>query len=101
MNEPRIITPAERAARKLKSQEEAAKVAFPSRWQMLKNLMGSMGDLVTQGTDMRSPEEVERVLKICAECPYFREKGPRCAHCGCFLLVKVKATALKCPIDKW
>lgn len=98
---PQIITRAEREARQLAEQEAAAKAAFPTRWQMLKNLLGSMGDLVTHGLDQRSPEELERVLKICAGCPYYREQGPRCAHCGCYLLLKARAAGLHCPINKW
>lgn len=99
--EPKIITRAEREARKLAAQEVAAQASFPSNWQMLKNVIGSMGDVIIHGTDKRTPEELERVLKICAGCSYFRAKGPRCAHCGCYLLLKAKMASLHCPLNKW
>lgn len=99
--EPKIITRAEREAKKLAAQEVAAQASFPSNWQMLKNLAGSLGDLVTDGIGQRSPEEIEAVLKICAACLHYREKGPRCAKCGCYVLLKSRAAALHCPIGKW
>lgn len=83
-------------------------VSLPSNWQMFKNLVSAAADAVKGGLDVRGPEEVEAVLKVCAECPKLipDERGPRCGACGCFLgspnsLGKVSLEAWHCPLGKW
>lgn len=101
--DPQIITRAERVAQKQKAQQEAAKANLPSRWQMLKNLVQAAGEVLDKGTDRRTPEEVDRVLEICAGCEKLvMDKGrARCGQCGCVLQYKSLLQAWTCPLGKW
>ncbi len=114
-----IITRAERLARKGCSdcgkpvRVSTAQVALPSNWQMFKNLVSAAADAVKGGLDVRGPEEVEAILKICAGCPKLihDERGLRCGSCGCWIggfhpdgshnLGKVSLRAWRCPEGKW
>lgn len=100
---PHIISAQERAARKLVAQEAAIQASLPSRWQMLKNLVEAAKDVIVEGTEARSTEEIEAALKVCAGCPHLivNQWGGRCGKCGCKASFKVKLKAWKCPIDKW
>lgn len=88
------------------------KYSFPPRWQMIKNVIQAATDAAKNGFDTRSPAEIESIMKDhCVQCSYFREDGPRCGHCGCFLggikedggikWGKALLKAWHCPIDKW
>lgn len=101
--ESKIITRAERVARKLATQEASIQASLPSRWQMLKNLVEAVKDVITDGAETRSAEEVEAALKVCAGCPHLivNQWGGRCGKCGCKASFKVKLKAWKCPIGKW
>lgn len=110
MNQPNIITPAERRARKVgcstcgKSSKPMSDLPqLPSKWDMLKNLVIAAKDAISSGLDVRTPEDTEKALKLCAECPYLAgdEIHPRCGHCGCHLRLKVQLTGWHCPIGKW
>lgn len=111
--EPKIITRAERAILRGKECSTCGKPAaptiqLPTRWDMLKNLVQAAKDAIAGGLEVRSAEDTEKVLKICAECPNLTgdETNPRCGVCGCFLggpgkLGKVSLQDWHCPIGKW
>lgn len=104
----KIITKAERQARDLEEARKKIEKDIPSRWEMLKNLVEAARLAIEDGFERRSPEEVERVLKICAACPKLipEQWGGRCGACGCRLgndksLGKVSLTSWKCPLGYW
>ena len=88
---------------------------LPSNWQMAKNLVQAVGDIVVDGAEKRSPEEIETVLNICKMCPRLvNDAGKfRCGSCGCYLggrdgqgllgtsLGKASLKSWKCPLGKW
>jgi len=50
----------------------------------------------------RSPEEIAQYrLEICKSCEWFRQRTETCRKCGCFMKLKTKLEAAKCPIGKW
>ena len=50
----------------------------------------------------RSPEELQQYrLEICRSCEFFRPRTETCKKCGCFMKLKTKLEAAKCPIGKW
>ena len=40
-------------------------------------------------------------LNICKVCEKYDSLFGRCKECGCFMILKVKLTGAKCPLDKW
>ena len=85
--------------------------AFPSFAQMAWNLAQAVADfgadVVKNGLRgaLVSPEEYQRRLEICDQCvpPEGYRTGDRCSHqaCGCYLSIKAKGRAFRCPIGKW
>lgn len=47
-----------------------------------------------------TPREEAIRFDKCAECPFLTE-SLQCQVCGCFVELKVKLTAEKCPKGKW
>ena len=39
-------------------------VDFPSRWKMLKNLLWAAKNVIKEGLNVRSSEEIEEILEI-------------------------------------
>jgi hypothetical protein len=78
----------------------AEKYRMPSILQELLNLSKAAGQAIVDPT-LRSEEEKEKCLKICAACPWLIEQGYRCGICGCFLIHKVKLQTWHCPKNFW
>ena len=45
-------------------------------------------------------DDIEGRWAICQACPELTNAN-RCKQCGCFMKLKTKIKAAKCPIDKW
>jgi len=45
-------------------------------------------------------DEIDERWIICQACPELTS-GNRCRQCGCFMKLKTKLKAAKCPLDKW
>ena len=45
-------------------------------------------------------EDVDHRWALCQACPELTPAN-RCKKCGCFMKVKTKIKAAKCPIGKW
>jgi hypothetical protein len=72
---------------------------FPPLLEQAKNLAGSVARFVGSGLKMTTPEERERRLSICHECPEF--SGGKCRICGCVARWKARLAGEHCPIQKW
>lgn len=92
---------------------------LPSNWEMIKNLAQAAREAIASGLEVRSPEDVEKALEICATCPKLVNDGGwfRCGMCGCGIgystpgmpnqlsksakLGKLAMKSWHCPIGKW
>lgn len=57
-------------------------------------------DLVKSGA-ATDTELGEQRLSTCEKCPVYNKEKQLCTNCGCFMPVKVKFVAMKCPLQNW
>ena len=73
-----------------------------SRWQLYKEKNGVTPlDMLNPKTRDAAPDEAKRRYDICLECPELLQVTKQCKQCGCFMNLKTKLLAAKCPIGKW
>lgn len=83
------------------------KPQYPPMTQQAGSLLGAVvraGTALATGQEvMRSAEEQEACLAICAGCAYFVEAEGRCSICGCVMVFKSKLKQEHCPlpVPKW
>jgi peroxiredoxin len=63
------------------------------------NLAQAMVEFVADGAKTLTEEQYSHRLEICDTCD--RRQGNRCMECGCYLKVKARGRAFKCPVGKW
>jgi len=63
------------------------------------NLAQSLTDFVADGCKTVTEDQYRQRLEICDGCR-FRRKS-RCVRCGCYLVLKARGRAFRCPADKW
>ena len=73
---------------------------LPSRSQMASNFAKNVAAITRSGVSLCSEEEHDKRFSLCKSCEYLSEKE-RCMKCGCFMKIKTKFAAMKCPIGKW
>ncbi|NBO72810.1 MAG: hypothetical protein EBU66_19790 [Bacteroidetes bacterium] len=73
-----------------------------SRWQKYKEKNGVTPlDLLNPNTKPANNELAEKRFNICKECPELIPVISQCKKCGCFMHLKTKLDAAKCPLGKW
>jgi hypothetical protein len=73
-----------------------------SRWEQYKEKNGVTPlDLLNPATKKASDELANFRMSICQTCPELFTPTTQCKKCGCFMQVKTKFEAAKCPLDKW
>lgn len=73
-----------------------------SAWQKYKEKNGVTPlDALNPRTKHVSPEIEEERYQICLSCPELFQPTKQCKKCGCFMGMKTKIEASKCPIGKW
>ena len=72
---------------------------FPPVQRQFWNLAVSVTEFVADGFRTVDSQEYESRLRICDQCDCRIED--RCVECGCWLSVKARGRAFKCPLDKW
>ena len=73
-----------------------------SRWEQYKEKNGVTPlDLLNPMTMHTTDTIFESRMKICRACPELWAPTEQCKKCGCFMSLKAKLDAAKCPIDKW
>jgi hypothetical protein len=73
-----------------------------SRWQEYKEKNGVTPlDMLNPMTKHATLELAENRIEICKACPELIKLTTQCKKCGCFMSVKTKMEAAKCPIGKW
>lgn len=70
-----------------------------SLWSRPWNLLKSLRDFAADGCRTLSLEDYKKRLEICTECEQ-RERN-KCGICGCYLSLKARGRAFRCPLDKW
>jgi len=70
-----------------------------SLWSRPWNLLKSLRDFTKDGCRTLSVDDYKRRLDVCTACPQ-RERN-KCGICGCYLSLKARGRAFRCPLDKW
>jgi len=63
------------------------------------NFLKSMADFLADGCQTLSPEDYRARLMVCTHCA--ERTDNTCAICGCYLALKARGRAFKCPLGKW
>jgi len=73
-----------------------------SRWQEYREKNGVTPlDLLNPMTKRASEDLSASRMEICKACPELIQATTQCKKCGCFMAIKTKLEAAKCPIGKW
>jgi hypothetical protein len=73
-----------------------------SRWEKYKEKNGVTPlDMLNPKTQIASEEDSNERLDICKQCPELIQTINQCKKCGCFMNIKTKLEAARCPIGKW
>ena len=71
----------------------------PSLARRAWNLARSLVDFVADGLRTVTAGEYRRRLDVCDRCD--QRLGNRCSQCGCWLSLKARGRAFRCPLEKW
>jgi hypothetical protein len=73
-----------------------------SRWEQYKEKNGTTPlDLLNPATKYIDKETATARMKTCLDCPELISLTQQCKKCGCFMNMKTKFEASKCPLGKW
>jgi hypothetical protein len=73
-----------------------------SKWEEYKEKNGVTPlDMLNPKTRHIEENTAIRRLEICKSCPELISLTTQCKKCGCFMAIKTKLEAAKCPIGKW
>ncbi len=87
-----VLTPKqEKLAKEYKTPKNIVERGF--------NLLGAVGDFISDGLETCTKEEYESRLKICEPCP--KRENNTCTICTCNLKLKAAMKSQHCPIKKW
>lgn len=57
--------------------------------------------LIKEGKMLANAEKANQRMSICENCEFLKKEFYQCDKCKCFMKIKTKLQAAKCPIDKW
>ncbi len=73
-----------------------------SKWQEYKEKHGTTPlDIFNPRTSWTDDATKNQRLDICISCPELIQLTKTCKKCGCFMEIKTKLEASRCPIGKW
>lgn len=72
---------------------------MPSLPRQVWNLATSLADFVVDRCRTVTEDEYRQRLEVCDACEERRDN--RCTKCGCYLSLKARGRAFRCPLDKW
>jgi hypothetical protein len=73
-----------------------------SAWELYKEKNGVTPlDMLNPMTKHAAEELSDSRMSICRSCPELIKLTSQCKKCGCFMSIKTKYEAAKCPIGKW
>ena len=71
-------------------------------WQIYKEKNGVTPlDIFKPNTKESDPDVANKRYEICLQCPELIDLTKQCKKCGCFMNIKTKYEAARCPIGKW
>lgn len=83
----------------------APKLALPTIKEMAFSITQAVKDSLIQaantGQILATNEKLARRMDLCAKCEFLIAESSRCSKCGCFMNVKTRLDASKCPVGKW
>jgi hypothetical protein len=68
---------------------------------LAKTTTNAIYTLIKEGRAILPEEEAQKRIKICENCEFLKKEIYQCDKCKCFMKIKTKIIAAKCPIDKW
>jgi hypothetical protein len=75
---------------------------MPTPWEKYKEKNGVTPlDLLNPKTKKVEKDVSEGRFSICTQCPELLPVVNQCKKCGCFMEIKAKLEAAKCPLGKW
>jgi hypothetical protein len=73
-----------------------------SKWSEYKEKNGVTPlDILNPQTKPATLELFNQRFEICKGCEFLTHHTSRCQKCGCFMKVKTRLEAAKCPLGKW
>jgi hypothetical protein len=73
-----------------------------SAWERYKEKNGVTPlDLLNPKTKKAEKDVSGSRFSVCIQCPELIPVVNQCKKCGCFMEIKTKLEAAKCPLDKW
>lgn len=57
--------------------------------------------LIKEGKVLAEASKANDRMTICEGCEFLKKDFYQCEKCKCFMKVKTKLDAARCPIDKW
>lgn len=64
-------------------------------------LKQSLSGLATKGVLVVSDSKYTERIQVCEVCEFFDKMQFRCGKCGCYMKMKARLDASKCPEAKW
>jgi hypothetical protein len=74
-----------------------------SAWQKYKVKLGDTRpwDVINPNVLKVTENIAESRMNICNQCPELINATKQCKQCGCFMNMKTRLEAAKCPLGKW
>ena len=64
-------------------------------------LKDNLQQMVSRGVLLAEQIDISKRIDICMGCEFFVKNGERCNKCGCYMNIKARLQASKCPVGKW
>ena len=81
----------------IKTQNNPVKLLF----NLTETTASMLKKAVTDGIIIASEEKIENRMSLCYNCIALDKEQVRCKLCGCYMKLKVRFDAAKCPAGKW
>ena len=80
-------------------EKHVVRTADPTMRSRPWNFLKSMADFVADGCRTLTQDEYRERLMVCTHCD--QRTDNTCAICGCYLSLKARGRACRCPQNKW
>lgn len=68
---------------------------------LTKEIKANLENAISHGILLVSAEEADKRFATCLGCEFLLVEQSRCLKCGCFMNMKTRLQASKCPVGKW